>query len=437
MSGTHQGGTTRPDGVPNGGGDAEASTRSGRRRLLALLVVIISTKVVVLAAGVLWARHGALSIRDYERNFHHHRLIARYTDPTDIRFFELWGGSDAQWYLAIAEDGYPTRSEIERATESSRPKLIAKTDVRLKYAFFPMWPLVIRVAGLFVPDLNAAAFLAANVLSLAALLLLYRVLAARSGRGAAFWTITLMACWPYGMFLHVPFTESLFLFLCAATFAACEKRRWHVAGVCIGLAMVTRPNGLALVAVPLVQHAAWLWGRRPRAWKQSAGLLWLLLGVIPVGAFLIHNTLKTGDPFYFTRVSDWWGYQPASVWSNLWHNTLGAALQFPRLPTHGFHRSQIDVLVLAVWACVLVVGLRVVPGHYSAYGMLVVLIPLMTKGDLMSFSRYALMAWPVFHIPVVLMKESHRAWAVVVISLGFLLFQARNMGEFVNWHWVG
>jgi hypothetical protein len=84
-----------------------------------------------------------------------------------------------------------------------------------------------------------------------------------------------------------------------------------------------------------------------------------------------------------------------------------------------------------------VVGLRVVPAHYSAYGILVVLIPLMTKGDLMSFSRYALMAWPVFHVPVVLMKEKHRAWATAIISAGLSLFQARNMGEFVNWHWVG
>ncbi len=437
MSSTPDGGTAPSEEAPAGGEGSEQAVLSERRWTAAVVLVVIVTKVAVLAAGVIWARAGELSVRDYELNFHHHRFNARYTDRSDIRFFELWVGSDAQWYLAIAENGYPSGPEIEAADAPARPKLIADTDVGLKYAFFPLWPVVIRGTAFVVPDLKAAAFVAANVLSVVALLLLYRLLAGCSGRNAAFWTVTVLACWPFAMFLHVPFTESLFLLLSVATFAASEKRRWLWAGVCIGLASVTRPNGVALFVVPLVWHAARHWRERRWDWKESARLLWLVAAALPVGAFLVHNAVKTGDPFYFTRVTEWWGYEPTSVWQNLWNNTVGAVLEFPRLPIHGFHRSQIDVAVMALWVFGLFVGVRVVPAHYTAYGAVVILIPLMTKGDLMSFSRYALMAWPVFCVPVLLLKERHRAWVLSIASFCLLAFQARNMGEFVNWHWVG
>jgi hypothetical protein len=437
MSSTADRGTAPSEEALTGDDGSEQGAVSERRWTAAVVLVVIVTKVVVLAAGVIWARAGELSVRDYELNFHHHRLIARYADPSDIRFFELWVGSDAQWYLAIAEDGYPSRSEIEAADATSRPKVIANTDVGLKYAFFPLWPVVIRATAFVVPDLDTAAFSAANVLSVVALLWLYRLLAGRSGRNAAFWTVTVLACWPFAMFLHVPFTESLFLLLSVATFAASEKRRWFWAGVCIGLASVTRPNGIALFVVPLVRHAAWLWRERRWDWRESARLLWLFVAALPIGAFLVHNAVKTGDPFYFTRVSEWWGYEPTSVLQNLWNNTAGAVMGFPQLPIHGFHRSQIDVAVMALWVFGLVAGVRVVPAHYTAYGAVVVLIPLMTKGDLMSFSRYALMAWPVFCVPVLLLKDKHRAWVLSIASFCLLAFQIRNMGEFVNWHWVG
>ena len=76
------------------------------------------------------------------------------------------------------------------------------------------------------------------------------------------------------------------------------------------------------------------------------------------------------------------------------------------------------------------------PPHYWAYAVAMLLIPLLTK-DLMSFSRYALLAWPVFYVPVVLVREQSRSWVLGVISALLLVFQMGNMAAFVNWHWVG
>ena len=200
--------------------------------------------------------------------------------------------------------------------------------------------------------------------------------------------------------------------------------------------MVTRPNGVALVAIPLVymvveaaRSPGWLRGQFPR-------MLGLLVAALPPAVFLWHNAVKTGDPFYFTQATDWWGYHEGTLRANLWHNTCVTAAEFTRLPWHGFHRSKLDFIVLAVSAVVLLFGFRAVPLHYTVYAGAVLLIPLLAK-DLMSYSRYALLAWPLFLIPVVLVRDEFRRWVFGILSVLFLLGQMTNMAAFVNWHWVG
>ena len=403
---------------------------------LAVALVVLLIKSVAITTGICSALYGEFSRRDYERNYHHHRLIRRYEDPARFDFFELWVVSDAQWYNAIAEDGYPWRAQFDTDDVTSRPKLIATTDTQLKYVFFPFWPLTIRATRVLTRDVNAAGFLAANLISLTALAILYGFLAHRVGVRASFWAVTLLAASPFAIFFRVPFTESLFLLLAVLTFVTCERRQWLFAGICIGLGMVARPNGIALVTVPLVyagvetvRDPRWLRGHFPR-------MLGLLIAAVPLAIFLWHNAVKTGDPFYFTQATDWWGYDEGTLWANLWHNTYETAVQFTRLPWHGFHRSKLDFIVLGVSAVVLLLGVRAVPLHYSVYAGAVLLIPLLAK-DLMSYSRYALLAWPLFLVPVVLVRDELRRWVFGVLSVLFLLGQMTNMAAFVNWHWVG
>jgi hypothetical protein len=55
----------------------------------------------------------------------------------------------------------------------------------------------------------------------------------------------------------------------------------------------------------------------------------------------------------------------------------------------------------------------------------------------MSFSRYMVTAWPLFHLPVVLIREEYRRWVLALVVALFLVAQMMNMALFVNWHWVG
>lgn len=405
--------------------------------MLLLLGMLLGIKGLVAAGGVYYTMHGRLSLRDYERNFHHHRLIDRYVNPATFNFFELWVSSDAQWYLAIAEDGYPSRDQFKNDKRSPGPKLIENHDTRLKYSFFPLWPIAIRAAHWLISDWNAAAYFAANLLSIAALLLMYRRLASSTTPQAAFWSVVLLAAWPFAMFLHVPFTESLFLLLSVLTFQACAGRRWWLAGIWIGLAIITRPNGLALAVIPPMALAVNLWRDRARPWRQVGSLvLGMLPAALPLGLFLWHNAARTDDAFYFLRTIEWWGQGDGGHLHNLYMNTCGKLMEFPKLPWHGFHRSKIDFIVLASSVLFLLVGVRKLSPAQWAYSAAILLIPLLTKVDLMSYSRYALMAWPLASVPVLLVRPRLRRWIFPPIILVFLALQLWCVHEFVNWYWV-
>lgn len=169
---------------------------------------------------------------------------------------------DVEHYLRIATDGY--------------------TDPT-KYAFFPGWPLLLRLfVGTGLPLAVVAAVLAL-VFSGAAAAALYRL----AGAGPAIaWLLA-----PTAIFTAVGYTESLF---CAAAFWAWERasaRRWDQAAALAAVAASVRVSGiflvgaLAILALTQVTDAG---GRLRR-------LAWLLLPVAVVAAYVLYLYGETGS----------------------------------------------------------------------------------------------------------------------------------------------
>jgi hypothetical protein len=209
-----------------------------------------------------------------------------------------------------------------------------------------------------------------------------------------------------------------------------------LAGLCAGLALVTRPNGVALAIVPPLALVRDAWKGGSPSWRGAA--LGVLLAIVPVGLFLWHNAARTGDALYCLRAIHGWGYDATNTWHNLWVNTYGKLREFPALPWHGFHQSKIDFLVMALALSLWLLGLRVMTVEQAAYSAAILLIPLLTKDDLMSYARcYALLAWPLATVPVLFVRRALRCWAFTPTVLILLALQADNVAAFVNWHWVG
>ncbi|MFE2126938.1 glycosyltransferase family 39 protein [Streptomyces amritsarensis] len=180
---------------------------------------------------------------------------------------------DSVWYLAIARHGYG-RTQIWPVTG------LVQSD----YAFFPLYPALVRLAGggewggLFV-SWTAAAVAAVGV---------YRVGELVAGRRVALLLVALWAAVPHAVVLTLAYTEPLLVALAAWSLYALLRERWLLAASLALVAGLTRPTGIAVAAAVSVTALHALLVRRSRApgvW--AAGLLapagWLAY-VAAVGA---------------------------------------------------------------------------------------------------------------------------------------------------------
>ncbi|MFD9081926.1 hypothetical protein [Streptomyces erythrochromogenes] len=180
---------------------------------------------------------------------------------------------DSVWYLAIARHGYG-RTQIWPVTG------LVQSD----YAFFPLYPALVRLAGggewggLLV-SWTAAAVAAVGV---------YRVGELVAGRRVALLLVALWAVVPHAVVLTLAYTEPLLVALASWSLYALLRERWLLAASLALVAGLTRPTGIAVAAAVSVTALHALLVRRSRApgvW--AAGLLapagWLAY-VVAVGA---------------------------------------------------------------------------------------------------------------------------------------------------------
>lgn len=405
------------------------------RDLATMGLALLAIKTLVIAWGTHHARTVPMDRGGYENNYHHHHLQARYLDEGQFDAREIWSTSDAQWYSAIAEDGYPSLP-LPQYRHEGGPKRIDHVDTHLKYVFFPLWPLTMRTAWLFVGNLYVAGLLASNLASLSAMLLLFWYLAPRFSSITAFWTILLLAASPFSVFYQAPFTESLFLLWVVIVFVTADRHQWLACGIAIGLASITRPNGVFLSIIPLTCFLTNAVRRRSIKWHDVTAFMQLAVAGVPVYFWLLLNKARTGNPFFFRSAIGWWGYEGRLSFANLWNTMSGKFEHFSSMSWHSFHDSQLDFIVFLLAIVLLVIAFRTLPLHYSLFAVTVIAVPLLSK-DLMSFSRYVVVAWPLWLAFVGVVRPRYRHFVCGILLLLVLAGQLINAEHFVNWQWVG
>jgi hypothetical protein len=167
----------------------------------------------------------------------------------------LTGRYDSGWYLKIAASGYA--------------ETCAGVQGELcRYAFFPLYPALIRLVGgclgVFGVPLYAAAWAVALAASLAAAWGVYAVAARVAGHRAGVITAVLWGLVPHAVVESMAYTEPLFTALAAWALHSVLAGRWRTAAVLAVLAGLCRPTGAA-VAAAVVAAALWEAARRGRA----------------------------------------------------------------------------------------------------------------------------------------------------------------------------
>lgn len=196
------------------------------------------------------------------------------------------------WYIDIARWGYNFS-----ATEPS------------SMGFFPFYPILIKAASPFFPDIRIAALFVAHFCFLAAGLLVNALINhdyddRRINRAA----MLFLMFGPASFFFSNAYSEPTFLMLAAGAFLATLKQRWFVASLC-GMCLSATRNIGVIIALPIViEYLRYSW-RAGFDWKALFHPRVLLFGLIPLGLalFLFYGYLKFGDPFAYFKATAVWG----------------------------------------------------------------------------------------------------------------------------------
>ncbi|MCU0524791.1 MAG: hypothetical protein MUF72_08185 [Elainella sp. Prado103] len=216
---------------------------------------------------ILWGYQAAVTAR-YQVQYPDHVLFwtAANTDPQrwsqrpylSEPFLNAQVGWDSEFYLSIATQGYddPQARTVPPPINAQPP---LDRPLPLNYAFFPVYPYLIR--GVSLPlryaGLNpiATATLAGVVISglstLVGMLMLYTWIQQAFDSETAWRSVFYLICFPTSFFMGQVYTEGLFLALSWGCLVCGQRQQWMRAGLLASIAAMTRAVGVALL-IPML-----------------------------------------------------------------------------------------------------------------------------------------------------------------------------------------
>lgn len=374
------------------------------RRLIALTLLV---KLGVLLVGAI--AYSVLS----------HGMI---TGPHDA--LAIWNRWDAPHYLDLAVFGY-------RADDPGNLAMFSKLgDLDLFIVFYPLYPWLVGAVNAVLGDPIWSAFVVTSLASFLVAPLLYRLVRHDEEPGVAMRAAFFALVFPTAYFLHLPYTEALFLALVLGSFLAARTDRWWLAGALGGLAALTRVNGLVLIPA-LGAEAFTGWLRLPREERRMRAE-WLAIGLVGVGfaVYLVVNQAVYGDPFTFLRIQhEHWFKSLAPPWQG-----IGDVLRWTS-------NSNSDLALMHGWMELLFIGIGLVGTVHAAlrfrpawfFWMAGNWLLFISTSFVMSVPRYSLTLFPLF---VSISLATRRRWlyaAVALVSTGGLIYFA---GRFAVGQWA-
>jgi hypothetical protein len=315
-------------------------------------------------------------------------------------------------------------------------------------AFFPLFPLLLRLPGVLLggsqADYYIAGIIISNIFIFFALIVLYMLVEDRFDASIARTTLFYTAFAPYALFFFIGYTESLFFLLSVMTFfflnRAVQKRSilsWWLAGLCGFLAALSRSQGILLIVPYLVVYVQQFF--LPRTFSESTWREKLLafapIVLIPLGlaSYMFYLWKTQGNPFLFSISQNiYWGRFPLT--SPL--VTLSYVIKALFVPAIVQVLNLINLVSLLVPLLALVIGWRRIPLHYALFALLLILFttiyPLGEINALTSVPRFMIVIFPTTII-FASIKNLRFEKAYLVISLSLFTF---NILLFVNHYWV-
>jgi hypothetical protein len=362
-----------------------------------------------------------------------HPEAARWDDPSVTRDLgwvtDVWARWDSVWFLRIAEHGY---GSLEGAAA----------------AFYPLYPASVAVLGrIFFGHYVLAGIVVSLGATLAAFVLFHDLAETKLGAEGARRAVLYLALFPMALFFQAVYSEALFLLLSVAAFVLAERARFLPAGIVTGLALLTRPVGVALLAALAV--LAW------RSPKRGDALARLAVAPLLFAVYPLVLWWERDDPWAFARAQDIWSRHVSyagplgGIWDGLRAGWAGVrqlvsgshtTTYWPAVDgTDPMRVAAVNLEALAflvLFAALTVVAWRRFGAPYGLFAALSLAIPLSVPSErwpLLSLPRFGLTIFPLFLALATIGGRPRLHTAIVSVSaimLGVAVVQ------WSLWQWV-
>lgn len=320
-----------------------------------------------------------------------------------------WQRFDTLHYIYLASHGY------EAGTSHT--------------VFPPLYPFSIHtVGGLLGGQYLLASLLISNLSAIGYFVVFFMLAEQEVGPAAARRAQVYMVLYPWAFFLLAGYSEALFLLLVGLTLWMAQRERGWAAGLCGGLAALTRLQGGTLSLLLLFEA---LRARRFRLLPLKMDLLWPLFPALTSIGFLLGRAWVGIEPISVTYAVHW-RQIPALPWVGMVAN-LRNMLAGTAHPT-----DYLDFLAGWLFVVLTVVAWRRLHPIYALYmtvAMLFNISYLRTPHPLSGMGRHTMELLSAFFLLGRLGERN--AWLnrlILYPSIALFLYLS---AQFVLWGWVG
>jgi hypothetical protein len=305
-------------------------------------------------------------------------------------WLDIWGQWDTGWYLDIAQNWYSLTTPYRHYSN---------------YAFFPLYPTLMRLLGGVLGSHYYAGLIISNAALIGAAVLLYRLVLLDHDREVALGSVKYLFIWPTSFILSGVLSESLYLVLVLGCFYLARQGRWIRVGITGFFLSLTRVIGVC-VGLPLFYE----YMKEKRFRVKNIRMDILTLALLPLGllVFCIYNYALTGDFLAFVHIQSAWGRHYVDPFNILVIGMLGGVKGSGGIVAAWF--TGLTLLALAVFY-------RRVPLSHMLFCLISIFIPL-TSG-LMSMPRFLVVLFPLFILFAQLGKNriADAAFTLILIVL--------------------
>ncbi len=310
--------------------------------------------------------------------------------------FWSFANFDGEHYLAISQYGYQIRNGFPQ------------------YAFFPLFPLLIKLASFLTRDLYLAGILVSQLSLWVALTYIHKwckVLKLADLRLPLLFTTG-------AIFLASIYSEPTFLALAAMTMYYSERGGWGRAALTTALATASRVNGIFLVIFLFV-----------KIYKFSRSLLtpipYFLISISGLFSYMLFLYINTGDMLAWFHAQGAWGKAVAtSPLTTLVSYLRAVSVDFSPDLTHLVVLFEVVVTLTLIVLFVTLLRARLLDLSYWLYLVLNLGMPIAT-GSLGSMPRFYLTLFPLLVVLPRLPRLSRTMYyigSVLIASIGVVLF---------------